>query len=336
MGMSEIRRIALALAGLSLTCACDLEASPDYLGESLLSLQGKVTISDDRTEGALVPALAFENADDGRLDIVDVEVEGEFPNSFSLDVYTPPPNSALMEGPPGEARFAIGFVTAVSARHEPFIRYANGASGGGGECDEEACYEEYETCTNDGSECYRETRRCDLDLENCVVIEMSGDPSIRDDPWKSFAGLSRDYRVLYLSEALSAESEMAKLFAGGEPLAQGYHLLTVREQTAAEDDAGDACFARAEREVLKEYNEAHGTEYENFDMPGCPDDGTPCDQISSKELEALWEALDERVSELGCQRHSQVYARVAHPESTFLTIHIAPDVGPLAYQEPAP
>jgi hypothetical protein len=331
MDMSRLRGFSLAVSCACLALACDSQATPEYLGESLLSLQGQVTIEDDRTEGTLVPALAFENSEQGRLDIVDVEVEGQFPNSFSLDVYTPPPASAFMDGPPGEPRFALGYVTAVASDHESMVRFASGAAGQEF-CDEEACYTETESCADDGETCYREERRCDLQGENCVVTAMSGDPSIRDDPWRSFAGLSVNYRVLYLTSHARAGSEVAHEFAGGAALAAGYNLIAVRAQTALEYAEAEACFARAEAETLAEFNAAHDRSYATLDeiSDGCADDGTPCDQLPHSVIEAAWEAHDERVRAARCS-HGDVYTVVAEPETTKLTIRIAPDVGPLLY-----
>src|SRR5689334_23343864 len=117
--MSHSIRPSFALLFLGAP-ACGSQATPDYAGETLLSLVGSVTIEDDQTDGKLVPALAFQN-DKGRLDIMDVEVHGEFPSNFSLAVHRPPGKESLMEGPPGEPRFALGFITAVTAEHPRFI-----------------------------------------------------------------------------------------------------------------------------------------------------------------------------------------------------------------------
>lgn len=316
--------------------ACDSQATPDYLGESMLSLVGSVTIEDDRTQGKLVPALAFENLDDGRLDILDVESRGEFPSSFELDVYTPPLEVSLMNGPPEEPRFALGYITAVAADHEPSIRFSY-SQGVGGYCDDEACHEEFEACTPDGSRCYRETRRCDMNLENCVVTQTSGDPSILDDPFRSFAGLSANYRVIYLDSPANAGSELANVFAGGARLDAGYHLLSVRPSTQAELQASVECFTRAEDEVIAAYNEQHGTSVEDINElgEGCADDGTPCESPDSEVIDELFDQVDERIQELGCRGGGDVYTAIGNPGETRISIRIAPNVGPLAGQASA-
>jgi len=118
--MSKHRPSSLMLA-LFATSACDEQATPDYAGESLLALKGSVTLTEASSARPLVPALAFYN-DNGRLDLVDVAVHGEFPSRFTLSVTAPPPASVMMAGPPGEPEFAIGNVTAVPADHPASLR----------------------------------------------------------------------------------------------------------------------------------------------------------------------------------------------------------------------
>ncbi len=295
--MSKARRLVFVLLGSCLATACDLDASPDYLGESLFGLHGKVTIEDNHTQGKLVPALAFDNAERRRLDILDVHVRGEFPNNFSVDVFNPPPKATLVEAPPGEAHFVLGYVTAVSAEHAAFVPYVVSANQGG--CDDEYCYLKVENCTEDKTKCYRETSRCDLMFQNCVITDMSG-----DDPGEAFAGLSENYRVLYLDDAVAAESKLSKRFAGGAELEAGYHLIAVRRRTQAEMDADDACLGRATREpasefkqAVSEFNAARGT-HVNINDQGvieCDD----CDDEAIKAI-AFGEVETERIKALRC------------------------------------
>jgi hypothetical protein len=331
--MTRYLRSPLALA-LLCSPACGSLVTPDYAGDPLLHLVGKVTIEDDETEGKLRPALAFPNEDHGRLYIMDVAARGEFPSNFSLEVHLPPGVEALMEGPPGEPRFTLGYITAVTAEHAPFIPFTT-SDGVSGHCDEEACYQEYETCTNDRSSCYRETRRCDLDMENCVVTASEGDPSLIENPWKSFAGLSVNYRVLYLAGPAAAGSVLSDEFAAGAALPGGYHLLHVRQQTPEEEQAADECIARAEADVVAAYNSAHGTNFETLDdlTEPCQADGTPCQALDDEAMEAIWEQIDQSRDELGCQLSREIYTVVKHPERTRITVQIARDVGPFEYSD---
>jgi hypothetical protein len=64
--------------GCYLLAACGSQSSPDYVGESLLTLQGRVEIADAQTEGSLRPALAFRihTIHGDELHFLDVETEG--------------------------------------------------------------------------------------------------------------------------------------------------------------------------------------------------------------------------------------------------------------------
>jgi hypothetical protein len=318
------------LAVLSLL-ACDSQVTPHYVGEPLLSLSGSVTIADDITQGDLVPALAFENSESNELEIVDTEVQGEFPSKFSLRVYAPPPDRAMMEGPSGSARYALGYISAATVHHPSHRRKIEG-SGEFGMCDQEACYIEYEACggTSNDAPCYHETRTCDLNRKNCVVTSRSGDLELGTDPWATFAGLSANYQVLYLQASAPAESPLTQLYAEGAELSAGYHLLEVRAATEAEGMAAEQCWEQADADVIHAYNVAHGTEYEDafYVRDSCAADANPCDDPSAT-LEALLAETEALAGERACGTGEVVYSLVAHPESTSITIRIASDIGPL-------
>lgn len=319
---------ALTLAALSLS-ACDSQVTPQYSGEPLLSLSGSVTTSDDITQTDLVPTLAFENSQSDALELVDTQVQGEFPSKFTLRVFAPPPAGAFMKGPAG-LRYAVGYIGAATIHH-PSNRRKPAGTGTSGTCDQEHCYIEYEACgeANDAP-CYRETRTCDLDRKNCVVTSRSGDLELGTDPWADFAGLSVNYQVLYLEEAVAAASPLAVLFGGGAELSAGYHLLEVREATEAEAEADYACWEEAGADVIDAYNDAHGTSYEDafYVRDSCASDAKPCEDPAAT-LEELLDESDELAAERGCGNGEVAYSLVGHPESTSITIQISSDVGPL-------
>ncbi|HEX6243432.1 MAG TPA: hypothetical protein VFZ61_21110 [Polyangiales bacterium] len=316
------------LAALSVW-ACDSQATPRYSGEPLLSLSGTVTTSADITQTDLVPTLAFENSQNDALELVDTQVQGEFPSKFTLRVYAPPPAGAFMQGPAG-LRYAIGYIGAATIHH-PSSRRKPAGSATSGRCDQEACYIEYEACgeANDAP-CYRETRTCDLNRKNCVVTSRSGDLELGTDPWADFAGLSVNYQVLYLEDAVTAASPLAELFAEGAELAAGYHLLEVRAATEAEAEADYACWEEAGADVIDAYNDAHGTSYEDafYVRDSCATDAKPCDDPAAT-LERLLEESDALAAERGCGNAEVAYSLVGHPESTSITIEISSDAGPL-------
>jgi hypothetical protein len=113
------------VAGLSLAfSACDLQASPEFRGQSLLTVRGSVTIAEDHTRGELVPALAFVNRETGEVHVLDVAVQGEFPSDFRIDVFTPPSPETLTQQTDfgdDEPRIALGYITAVTEDHPALL-----------------------------------------------------------------------------------------------------------------------------------------------------------------------------------------------------------------------
>jgi hypothetical protein len=324
-------RPSFVLASLSLL-ACESQVTPYYPGEPLLSVSGSVTIADEIAQGDLVPTLGFENRDLGQLEIVNTKVVGEFPNEFTLHVYAPPPDGAMMAGPAGGPRHALGYIGAATVHHPSRRRLIEG-SGEATTCSQEACHVEYEACPAKG-ECYYESRTCDLDVKNCVVTGRSGDLELASSPWTTFAGLSANYQVLYLQTPAPAGSPLAQLYAEGAELSSGYHLLEVRLATDSESFAAEQCLEQAGADVIEAYNVAHGTAYEDafYVRDTCATDAKPCDD-PYETLEALLAESEALGRERACGNGEVFYSLVEHPESTSITIRIAPDVGPLGEGE---
>lgn len=366
--MSNSCRSGLLISLFALL-GCDAQASPAYLGEALLTISGSVEIDSERDRGKLVPALAFFSEQSSALHIVETEVEGEFPSDFVLRVYTPPPDATIEasdERPPA----AIGYITAVTEDHPDSIRYARDVSGGGvcsaNDGDQVPLCEYYdEWCPSDGGECYMERRRCphsDSPLEDCEILESSGDPSLRQDPWESFAGLSDYYRIVYLPEAVEDDIRLTAA-VGLSSLSAGYHLFELRPSSAEELAAAEQCHGEAETLATDRYNEAHGTSFgaQMFfgayvcmdpigDMPvpgadpgsaGSGDDGPPfmpaspgsglptCGEVPTaearKEANTL---LLEAIVELECPPEGVSVRYVEDPTSEHISVRIGPDVEP--------
>ena len=269
--------------------ACDAQAPIDYIGESLLSVQGSVQLDPQTDTRALQPALAFWSEEQRALHIMDVDVRGEFPNRFQVGVYDPPPDDSFVTWKSGNetGRMAIGLVTAVAADHPDYAPMVSSSSSG--TCQDTGCDEQRTFCLDqdDAMQCYTETLHCPFagaDAQDCDRLSSQGDPSIADEPWSTLAGVSENYVVMFFEEPQAAGSFIAHTlgFEGG--VAAGYHLVAVRLTTEAEKELAKACDARATQVAVDRYNAAHGTaltewELEDFDALGadvrlelkCPD-----------------------------------------------------------------
>jgi hypothetical protein len=276
---------ALCFAGPALS-GCDGRAGNDYHGESLLSVTGSVHIQNDDAPANLVPALAFRNSKTPEFEIVDVDVKGDFPARFTLDVFTPPPESAIQNVKfPEEPKAAFGYIAAVTPNHPKSIGAPSNTSavsecypvsnGDGGTSSAEAgtppqetCFTESRWCKSsapgegDSTACYVEKSECDARLGSCVVTEMTGDPALKSVGfWDTLAGFSRNYVVAYLEKAADPSTFLSYALAGGRPLEAGYHLVHVTPRTPDEVADYRACLDAVVQDVLPDYNRIHGTNF---------------------------------------------------------------------------
>ena len=284
-------RMALPLV---LIAACGDQASTAYEGESLLTLQGKVELLDLSAEGPLVPALAFRGPH-GFYRVQDVEVEGEFPTSFTLHAFDPPPEDTVHAYPvlDSEPRTAMAFITAAAAGHEPGFQYFDGYgrtpncdlsgscrrvrrdycySRGGGEGQEPLGIED---CYTEVSECPFEVDfEVPQDYRECEVVETEGDPELARDLGSHFYGLSLDYRVFYLDAPAHKGSLTARALGSRKGLDAGYHLVHARLRTPDEIDEAKACNDEATEAGFEAYRKDHpDTRCEV--VPGFEDDSNP-------------------------------------------------------------
>lgn len=307
--MKTLRYGAAALCGMGLATAiggCDPQASPEFLGESLFTIRGRVTITEDYTEGKLEPALAFIQRQSGEIQVVDVAVKGEFPSNFRFDVFDRPTDDVLGKltdlelGPiaaaPGseedEPLAAIGYITAVTSDHPDTFYFASesssevrpsSCSGGPCPCDPvRGCATTEEWCAGaSGDNCYRETTVCpepDSPPSDCHV-EREGNPALKEPTLSHFAGLSQNYLVVYLKDAAPAGSFTAAWLGSPAGLRAGYHLLETLRFDEAEQVELSACHDVAEERAFERYNAAHDTEYghDDLDLISCE---TGCVEVS--------------------------------------------------------
>jgi hypothetical protein len=352
-------RLLLSIA----VVGCDSQFSPHYQGESLLTVTGSVEITHSYTDGRLIPALAFSNQEYGQVDIVEVTVQGEFPSDFRIDVYQPPPPDTFFEAShqKGEPRAAVGYITAVSSDHPETIRYATNqfvqASMG---CLNEDCTKTCETegveckvlttewCRDDGVTCYREIMFCPT-LEAWTPgcrVEGTGDPAVKTEPWRDFAGFSQNYLVAYFEKAAPAGSWTAAYFGSPSGLPAGYSLFAMHAKTDDEQQADAECVQRAEVLAAEKYNADHGTSFSRFghgacmfgapSAPGAPDTGTPLPSLpefcagTNEELDVWDDQLarynEQSKLELGCATSAFVLMRVVAPKSEPVSVRIGSDV----------
>lgn len=239
----ERRTLSPAVLGAFALAGCAAQNTTDYEGESLFSMVGQVEASLDMEQGALKPAIAFMTPEGHEIALLDTEVSGEFPASFRIDVYAPPP-AAVIGGvereQPGEPGWSIGFIAAVTADHLATMHLAGVVTGSDVPevCDDEGCTNVYEAATDENEMSGTVTVHCppgedaiSIDPERvpaCSVVERTGDPmlvSIWKDP--TFAGAAVNFAVLYLDGPAPAGGLVAERFHAPEGLAAGYHLMTV-------------------------------------------------------------------------------------------------------------
>jgi hypothetical protein len=130
-----------ALFPLAALAACSAQAGTSYPGEPLATLTGTVqTASEDQSpspapmDAALVWASVQFSPSEQLIQSVhwvgeSAPVSGQFPATFTLNVYQPPPDSALIACPSSSAHIAVAFIVAVPAGTDVTSADLAGASG---------------------------------------------------------------------------------------------------------------------------------------------------------------------------------------------------------------
>lgn len=101
---------SLALAG------CDSQVDPDYRGEPLATVHGSVA-AESQAPAAGDAVLVWQNPA-GSPDLaigVSTPVTGSFPASFTMPIYEPPPEAAVIYSPEdtGDDRVAVGIIAMI-------------------------------------------------------------------------------------------------------------------------------------------------------------------------------------------------------------------------------
>lgn len=111
--MPGARRWALLLAGLVL--GCDAQTDAHYVGEPLVTLQGRVESSGEMPplEAAMLWQLAPPPDQTDQELATRAPVQSGFPATFTLRLYRPPPAAAIRMLAPGEVAWARANAAAV-------------------------------------------------------------------------------------------------------------------------------------------------------------------------------------------------------------------------------
>ncbi|HKU44316.1 MAG TPA: hypothetical protein VJR89_39425 [Polyangiales bacterium] len=348
--------------------ACDPQLSPRYTGESLLTITGRVEISEQRSDSLVVPALGFVVPEKADILIRDVEVQGQFPSDFRLDVYEPPPRDAYFDltyQKSGEPQLAVAYITAVPNDHPDQINTATSVNAYP-QCSSASCSEgcgangcrvlRTEYCNSD-LECYAEDTYCptvDAPLEQCNTVAVSGDPKLKGSPLQAFAGFSQNYAVLFLETPARAGSVTAAVLGSDRGVPAGYGLYSFRALTDAESAVANSCTERAEVLAAQGFNQEYGTaltslsfdatcgpsaiakfgdELEDLPAPFCGSEN----EEGEDELDAALDARDRYIErakfELGCALRNYAVERVADPANESVSVLIGPDSSPAFFPQ---
>jgi hypothetical protein len=341
--MIHLRCSTLLLGAVAL-CACDRQVDRGYQGESLLQIQGNVVIPLGLEGRELVPAIAFPVASErakrlcaepesDHLRYVEVEVSGDFPSSFQLDLYDPPPAEALRRFDPGGPELAIGYVAALTRNHPDAVLIRPNSQKSfelwppyAGECTDEQADAGYgdadvtdagvtepsatrcfflQSCTLDARDCLRQTLECEsgplVFYSDCELIESEGNETL------AAAGYSVNYRVVYFADRVQAGSPTAEAFTGGDAAAAGYHLyhLAPTSETPPETQG---CLQSAALAAVERYNAEHDTEYTPYSLSL----GGMYDHLFDEVDYELWAMLrceqTREIKERGCHLAARPFA----------------------------
>jgi hypothetical protein len=100
--------VALFAVGLA-QFGCSAQAEPDYPGEPLALVTGKVVTTDTPANGDIDAALLWNTFDDPSLKVASAVVHGSFPANFTMEVLSPPPASH----DPNDAGLRFGIIAAI-------------------------------------------------------------------------------------------------------------------------------------------------------------------------------------------------------------------------------
>lgn len=211
----------------------------------------------------LVAALAFNL--NGAAVLQDVGVEGTFPGDFRLTSLPPPPAEVLattnfLSSTAEAPAFHIATIAAVPRDHPSVLRPPTD-SYKHGPCTEAACTDEVRICAADGARCADVTLACNVVGKDCKITAIDGDLALVRQSLHLLAGRANDHALLYVTADAPAGSMVSQLYAGGAPLASGYHLLQRRGSGEEAQERMLRCEVGSERLLLARYNQEHGRSF---------------------------------------------------------------------------
>ena len=199
-----------------------------------MSLEGTVTATESALTRELVPALVVSDLGDFATSLDHTQhflmgdVEGSFPNSFTLRFDDPPPQETLFVFIDGESAFARGSLVAVSPEHPGWLKttaHEEPVPGGS--------VERIEMCSE--TECISSTYvDCQLGEHDPNWAWPCGTKLPDRLHWDTY-GFSKKHEVAYFGADVRAESILVHLFNHGEAFAAGYHVLELNDELLEQD-----------------------------------------------------------------------------------------------------
>lgn len=252
--------------------ACDSQVPWNYDGAALFQLQGSVVNTDADLGPNPQAAILWVSGSHDVSVLSPVAVRGDFPAKFVLTAHEPPPDTALTAlAPLGiPALFGTGQIVAADPDSAPF---------------------------------YPKVIAEDLEgrVDDPVITVAPGETLIEhsDNTW--FRGGAPAHLLVYLRGEVPAEARCLADYR------QGFNLLELTERTDPEWQAYRECSERADAEALREFNAAHGTDYQSeetwYDTP---------------DAEAIQRAQNGAFCNLGCELFKNKTRHVADGEDVVL------------------
>jgi hypothetical protein len=120
----NLSKIAIGFIAGALASGCDVQAGPGYQGEPLFSIQGSVVNHAPTAVGYAEVMLGWaQRSDMTPIPGTTVPVLGEFPASFTIELFTPPPDQAILTWGPNAELMASAFINAFQTEEDGNVTY---------------------------------------------------------------------------------------------------------------------------------------------------------------------------------------------------------------------
>lgn len=134
-----------------------------------------------------------------------------------------------------------------------------------GACTDAACIDEVRVCLADGGSCAEVTLACNVARKDCEITSIDGDPELVRQSLRLLPGRANEHALLYVTADAQAGSLVSELYAGGAPIAAGYHLLQRRMSKEEARERMLHCEVSSQRVVLGRYNQELGRSFPRVD-----------------------------------------------------------------------